>query len=67
MSARTESLLEEIKQLETKLAQVTRPGLHFVPAGEFDASVAERRLAELKAQLTQANEALTEGRQILKG
>jgi len=58
MSARTEQLLTEIKTLEERIAAEQSP----IVKGTL-----ETHLAALRRQLTQANEALTEGRQILKG
>jgi hypothetical protein len=58
MSARTEQLLTEISDLEKRITEEKQPMVK--------ASL-ETHLASLRKQLTQANEALTEGRQILKG
>lgn len=58
MSARTEQLLTEIAQLEAKLAET--------PDAPSALSL-RKQLASKQQELTQANEALTEGRQILKG
>ena len=59
MSARTEQLLTEISLLENQIAKE--------PAGSSKGLILKDRLKDLQQQLTQANDALTEGRQILKG
>ncbi len=58
MSARTEQLLQEIADLQKKIDEnPTAPS----------ALGLKKQLASKQHELTQANEALTEGRQILKG
>jgi len=59
MSARTEQLLTEISELETKIASE--------PSGSRNVVTLREQLVARRKELTQANEALTEGRQILKG
>lgn len=59
MSARTEHLLEEIKQAEAALAEARSCAHEAIPA-------LEATLAGLRAKLTSAAEALTENKQILK-
>lgn len=59
MSATTEALVEQIKVLETQIAAEASTS-HRLPA-------LNEQLRRLQKQLTTANEALTEGRQILKG
>ena len=60
MPATTEHLLEEIKRteraLETDKAEGNQPGVESLT----------KQLSELRQRLAKANEALTEGRQILK-
>lgn len=65
MSARTEQLLDEITNLKVKLmaesaqASVTR---------DFSTvRLIEQMIKDKERQLTSANEALTEGKQVLKG
>lgn len=59
MSAHTERLLEQIRLLEQRLAE---PGL------DTPTQVAcSNELRNLRRQLSSATEALTEGKQILKG
>ena len=60
MSATTENLLEEIKNAEIALAICGAAG---DAAGAANAATA---LKELRKRLAKANEALTEGRQLLK-
>lgn len=62
MSATTERLLEQIKQAEHSLAEARALGQD--PA---NITTLEVNLTTLRARLSQANEALTEGKQILKG
>ena len=59
MSATSEILAERIRQLAKHIQEVTDKG--------EDASQLLLQYKELSKQLTQANEALTENRQILKG
>jgi len=59
MSARTEQLLTEISDLEKRIAEEKHP---------MARASLETHLITLRKQLTQANEALTEGKQsLLKG
>ena len=60
MSARTEQLLSEIQDLEIKIAAEKAAGSRNVVA-------LQEQLMARRKELTQATEALTEGRQILKG
>ena len=63
MSAHTERLLTEIADVEAALAEAKAQGLK--PAA---ITTIEANLAKLRGQLTQANEALNEGKQtLLKG
>ena len=57
MSATTENLLEEIKSTERALQDAKSPA---------EASTHIERLRELRLRLASANEALNEGRQVLK-
>lgn len=59
MSARTEQLVEQIHLLEQRLA-----------SGSLDATTSimiSEELKQLRKQLSSASDALTEGKQILKG
>ena len=59
MSARTELLLEQIRDAENELSRAaTNPVEH---------DRLSAKLSELRKQLTSASEALTEGKQVLKG
>jgi len=58
MSARTEQLLTEIAQLEAKIAENPDAPSAFA---------LKKQLAARQAELTQANQALNEGKQVLKG
>lgn len=59
MSAATEALVDKIRLVEQQLATE--------PQDSPNAVALRGQLTELQRRLTQANEALTEGRQILKG
>jgi hypothetical protein len=61
MSASTEKLLEEIKLAEDALLTAERSG------DTVGASGAKLALQVLRKHFNKANEALTEGKQILKG
>jgi hypothetical protein len=58
MSARTEQLLVEIADLESKIAE---------NPNDPSAFALKKQLASKQHELIQANEALNEGRQVLKG
>jgi hypothetical protein len=59
MSARTEQLLSEISELEAKIAAE--------PAGSRNTVMLREQLLSRRKELTAATQALTEGKQILKG
>ena len=59
MSAKTEQLLKEISDIEAELAAEPKNSRNTVALREM--------LAARQRELTKANEALTEGRQVLKG
>jgi hypothetical protein len=59
MSARTEQLIEEIASIEQKIAQQ--------PDGSRAIVMLREQLMLRQRELTAASEALTEGKQILKG
>ena len=59
MSAATENLLEEIRNVENELSRAACNPTEHVRLSA--------KLKELRRSLLQANEALTEGKQILKG
>ena len=61
MSATTENLLEEIKRTEIALENDRAEG------NQSGVEHLTQKLSGLKQRLLQANEALTESRQILKG
>jgi hypothetical protein len=61
MSARTEKLVEEIRNTERALVECEREG------NAAGAAHLKTVLRELQRQLNTSNEALTEGKQILKG
>ena len=61
MSAATENLLLEITKAEERFTRATQAG------DILGAQRATEDLKNLRRSLVQANEALTEGRQILKG
>lgn len=59
MSASTEALLEGIVTLEKEIKRVEESG--------FDASELRKALNELNQRLASANQALNEGKGVLKG
>lgn len=59
MSATTELLLEQIRQQEDAIRAAAESG--------HDTRSMREELGRLKKQLAQANQALNEGKQILKG
>jgi len=59
MSATTEALYDKIRQLENEIKVITESG--------HDPKVARDLLKQLQEQLRSANEALTEGKTLLKG
>lgn len=59
MSAATEALVDKIRLVEQQIAAE--------PQDSPTVVALRGQLTELQRRLTQANEALTEGRQILKG
>ena len=61
MSARTEQLLSEISELETKIASAK------ATPGDRSVVMLQEQLMARRKELTAATEALTEGKQILKG
>ena len=61
MSARTESLLEEIKKTEEALVEARAQGLKPTAIMTIEAN-----LSSLRSKLTSATQALTEGKTLLK-
>lgn len=59
MSASTERLVEEISELERKIAAE--------PKGSRSIVMLQEQLISLRKELVRSNEALNEGRQLLKG
>jgi hypothetical protein len=58
MSATTEKLIEEISDLEKQISSE--------PRGSRNLVMLQEQLISLRKQLNQANEALNEGKQLLK-
>jgi hypothetical protein len=59
MSATTEYLIEQINQVKEQMASARRGGL--------DTAILEAKHSELLSKLNNANNALNENKQILKG